>query len=99
MLREKIARAWSRSCADRGVQQGLHGRSVQPSAPGCDVSPEYALSDQTTSRILAGDGVLALACPANCLHCWRSARIVANDFVFTPRPDQRERSAPERAHR
>jgi hypothetical protein len=38
-----------------------HGRSVQPSAPGCDASREYDYLAQTASRIRAGDGVLALA--------------------------------------
>src|SRR6185312_8958082 len=49
------SRVLGRSCAHRGVQQGLHGRGVQPSAPGCDARREYSHSAQTASPNPGGE--------------------------------------------
>ena len=46
-----LGRALTRTEASN---RGLHGRSVQPSAPGCDAGREYALSVQTASAIGGG---------------------------------------------
>jgi len=49
--------------------RGFMAVGVQPSAPGCDASREYAGSAQTASLIRAGDGGLR----RGCLQRWRHA--------------------------
>jgi hypothetical protein len=46
-----LGRALARAEASN---RGLHGQSVQPSAPGCDARTEYAHSVQTASAIPGG---------------------------------------------